>query len=99
MIQAAKNGKAVSRMVFFRPIMSMVVAANSEPIMAPIRGMTASHEPSSFVMGMVEFSLRSWWTDGDGQPECMPLVIMARVAVKEMQMKELTKVMQAVCDI
>lgn len=83
MIHETKQGKEVIRTAFLRPRMSMVAAYKIEPMIPPMRGMTASQDPSSFVIGIVEFSLRSFSSDGDGQPECIPLVIIAKVPKKK----------------
>lgn len=63
---------AISKVVFFRPILSTSIAAMIAPGGAPKSGATAHQEPSSFVVGMVELGESSFGRNGDVHPKLIP---------------------------
>lgn len=81
------NGTANAAMVGFRPNMSAPLPAGMDPMMAPIAINEPTHEPSSAVMGILEFSPSSMGNTGDVHASTVPTANGPIVATKGKQRK------------
>lgn len=80
--QLMTNGTAKAAIVGFRPNMSALLPAGIDPIIAPIAINEPTHDPSSAVIGILEFSDSNMGNTGDVHASTVPTANGPIVAVK-----------------
>lgn len=89
--QLMMNGTARAAMVGFRPNMSAPLPAGMDPMMAPMAISEPTHDPSSAVIGILEFSDCNMGSTGDVHANTVPTANGPIVAVTRRKKEMMNK--------